>query len=94
MYMYVYMYVFVCDHFLPGRPRYCKTHVTVDHYKFVDGLTEYLQQRTRMYRTLKLHWWRDSKAFLDHISENDVSGWDVQLWNIYMTSSQYSELPF
>ena len=55
---------------LQSRPRYCPSKVPLRHYKFVLGVTDYLQRRMNSYRRLGLHWWKDSKLFLGHIREH------------------------
>lgn len=48
-------------------PRYCKTSVLIDHFKFIDGLRKYLYDRMKTYKQKKLTWWRDSARFLRFI---------------------------
>jgi len=55
----------------PYRPRYCKTEVDMDHYKWIDGIRAYLYKRAIEYRKQGLHWWRDSRDILMHIQYHD-----------------------
>jgi len=52
---------------LQTRPRYCRTKVPLRHYKFLHGVQEHLARRMESYRRLGLHWWRDSRLFLEHL---------------------------
>jgi len=50
---------------------YCPTVVTLDHFKFVDGLQSYLKTRWQTYKSNHLAWWKDSWRFLTHIERNN-----------------------
>lgn len=50
-----------------ARPRYCPTRVPLRHYKFVAGVEAYLERRMTSYRRQGLHWWKDSRQFLEHL---------------------------
>lgn len=52
------------------KPKYCPTKVPLFHYKFVHGVEEYLLERMRSYKALGLHWWKDSRLFVEHIREH------------------------
>ena len=52
---------------LQARPRFCRTKVPLRHYKFLHGVEEHLARRMESYRRLGLHWWRDSRLFLEHL---------------------------
>jgi len=52
---------------LAARPRYCHTKVPLRHYKFTRGVDAYLEERMTSYRKQGLHWWRDSKLFVEHL---------------------------
>jgi len=56
---------------LKQRPRYCHTIVPLFHYKFVAGVKRYLEKRMHSYRKQGLHWWRDSKRFLEHLQKHE-----------------------
>ena len=37
-------------------PRYCRTSVMIDHFKFINGLRRYLFNRVKTYRQMDLQW--------------------------------------
>ena len=55
------------------RPKYCKTNVLLDHYKWTYGLASYLYQRAISYKKKGLHWWRDSRDILLHLRHHNGS---------------------
>ena len=54
------------------RPRYCKTVVPINHYKFTGGVVEYLKKRMQSYRQLGLGYWRQSRDLILDIAAHDV----------------------
>lgn len=49
----------------PGLPpRFCSTHVPIDHYKFVPGVMESLTARVNTYKRLNFVWWKQSNELL------------------------------
>ncbi len=56
-----------------SRPKYCKTNVLLDHYKWTYGLAQYLYQRAISYKQRGLHWWRDSRDILLHLRHHKGS---------------------
>ena len=52
---------------LRARPRYCPTKVPLRHFKFVRGVEEHLSRRAASYKRQGLHWWKDSKLFVEHL---------------------------
>lgn len=42
----------------------------IDHYKYVWGLTSYLEERVRVFKSHRIRWYKESQQLLDHIQLN------------------------
>ena len=43
----------------------------IDHYKYVDGVIEYLEHRAQVFRSKGLPWYKESLAVLQYLKNHD-----------------------
>lgn len=42
----------------------------IDHYKYVWGLTSYLEERVKVFKSHRIRWYKESQQLLDHLEHN------------------------
>ena len=74
-------------------PTVCKQLVHINHYKFIDGVLDSLQQRSTAYKHLKFVWYKQSHSIMQSLLSNNQrvdihdSSFDCKRWDAIVRTS-------